>query len=119
MVRSTTPRFPRSFPAMTSTVSPERTSKVRTLPFAQPLCLALSLILRSVLALMSEHLRSERDNLHEVALTQLTRHRPEDSGSARIVLRIDEHTGVLVETDRATVWTLLVLFLPNKNNTDH
>src|SRR4051794_2470830 len=47
----------------------------------------------------SEDLRRQRDDLHEVALAQLARHRPEDAGSAGVVLRVDQHRGVLVECD--------------------
>src|SRR3954467_1096454 len=48
---------------------------------------------------MLEHLRREADDLHEVALAQLARHRPEDARAARVVLRVDDHGRVLVEGD--------------------
>src|SRR6201987_4372118 len=50
-----------------------------------------------------EHLRGERDDLHEVLLAQLPRDRPEDAGAARIALVVDDHGGVLVERDRRAV----------------
>src|SRR5258708_18388839 len=56
-----------------------------------------------------QHGRRERDDLHEVALTQLARHRPEDAGAARVVLGIDEHRGVLVEADVAAIRALELL----------
>src|SRR4051812_37423496 len=48
---------------------------------------------------MLEHLRRETDDLHEVAVAQLARDRPEDAGAARVVLGVDDHGGVLVEGD--------------------
>src|SRR4029079_3149414 len=48
---------------------------------------------------MLEHLRREADDLHEVAVAQLARDGPEDAGAARVVLRVDDHRGVLVEGD--------------------
>src|SRR3954447_5692161 len=74
--RRTLPVLPRSLPEMTMTSSSRR-------------------ILRAIL----EHLRGEADDLHEVALAQLAGHRPEDARPARVVLRVDDHRGVLVEGD--------------------
>src|SRR6476469_9854823 len=83
--RSTVPRLPRSLPASTTTVSPLRT-------FA-----------------MSEDLRSERDDLHVVALAQLAGNRPEDARPARVALRGDEDGGVLVEADVAAIRAAVLL----------
>src|SRR4051794_9182055 len=59
---------------------------------------------------MLEHLRREADDLHEVAVAQLARDRPEDARAARVVLRVDDHRGVLVEGDvRAVVAPELLL----------
>src|SRR3954454_9846605 len=59
---------------------------------------------------MLEHLRREAHDLHEVAVAQLARDRPEDSGAARGVLRVDDDGGVLVEGDvRAVVAPELLL----------
>src|SRR5262245_33041172 len=53
---------------------------------------------------MSEDLRRERDDLHEVAVAQLARDGTEDARPARVVLRVDDDGGVLVEGDvRAVV----------------
>src|ERR671932_914511 len=52
---------------------------------------------------MLEHLRREADDLHEVAVAQLARDRAEDAGPARVVLRVDDHRGVLVEGDVGAV----------------
>src|SRR5215218_4118074 len=58
----------------------------------------------------SEHLRGERDDLHESAVAQLARDRPEDARAARVVLGVDDHGGVLVERDvRAVVAPELLL----------
>src|SRR3954454_19582308 len=48
---------------------------------------------------MLEHLRREADDLHEVAVAQLAGHRAEDARAPRVVLRVDDHGGVLVEGD--------------------
>src|SRR4051812_31424143 len=65
---------------------------------------------RRIFAPMLEHLRRERDDLHEVALAQLARDGPEDAGPARVVLRVDDDGGVLVEGDvRAVLAAVLLL----------
>src|SRR3954469_14898235 len=74
------PVLPRSLPLMTTTSSSRR-----------------------ILGAMLEHLRRERDDLHEVALAQLARDRAEDARAARVVLRVDDHRGVLVEGDVGAV----------------
>src|SRR3954469_19392323 len=51
----------------------------------------------------SEHLRRERDDLHVVAIAQLTGHRPEDARAARVARGIDDHGRVLVEGDVGAV----------------
>src|SRR3954465_5819361 len=48
---------------------------------------------------MLEHLRREADDLHEVAVAQLAGDRAEDARAPRVVLRVDDHGGVLVEGD--------------------
>src|SRR5687767_4072935 len=46
-----------------------------------------------------EHLRRERHDLHEVAVTQLARDGAEDARAARVVGGVDQDRGVLVEGD--------------------
>src|SRR5215210_5293498 len=59
---------------------------------------------------MLEHLRGERDDLHEVAVAQLAGHGAEDARAARVVAVVDQHGGVLVEGDvRAVVAAELLL----------
>src|SRR3954470_15585875 len=58
---------------------------------------------RRIFTAILEDLRRERDDLHEVALAQLARDGPEDAGAARVVLRVDDHRGVLVERDVGAV----------------
>src|SRR3954468_15554464 len=48
---------------------------------------------------MLEHLRREADDLHEVAVAQLAGDRAEDARPPRVVLRVDDHGGVLVGGD--------------------
>src|SRR3954452_5036110 len=57
-----------------------------------------------------QHLRSERDDLHEALLAQLARDRPEDAGAAR-VLRVgrEDHDRVVVETDVRAVGAAALL----------
>src|SRR3954451_17861143 len=52
---------------------------------------------------MSEDLRGEADDLHEAAVAQLARHRPEDARPARVVLGVDDHRRILVEGDVGAV----------------
>src|SRR3954462_13513534 len=77
----TVPVFPLSFPEMTRTVSP----------------------LFTLMAMWLKHLRSQRDDLHEVAVAQLARRRPEDAGAARVVGGVDDHGCVRVEGDVGAV----------------
>src|SRR5260221_10653658 len=60
-----------------------------------------------------EHLRCERDDLHEVLLAQLASNRSEDAGPARVALVVDDHGGVLVERDRRAVVAAERLLRPN------
>src|SRR5439155_15369530 len=50
-----------------------------------------------------QHLRRERDDLHEPFLTELPRHRPEDAGPPRVLLLVDQHDRVVVELDVGAV----------------
>src|SRR4051812_2608684 len=74
------PSLPTSLPAMTRTWSPFFT-------------------------FMSQHLRSERHDSHEPSLAQLAAHRPEDAGTPRLHLVVDEDGCVLVEPDVTPVRT--------------
>src|SRR5688572_3470532 len=88
MTRVTSPSLPMSLPAITRTRSP-------------------------FLSFMSEHLRGKGDDAHEPPLAQLPAHRPEDAGTARLELLVDENGGVLVEADVAAVRTAAVLLGPH------
>src|SRR5688572_24786010 len=59
---------------------------------------------------MSDHLRSERNDLHELPLAKLARHRTEDARSLGFLLVVDQHGRVLVEADVGAV--LAADFLP-------
>src|SRR5829696_7244508 len=93
--RRTRPVLPRSLPEITMTSSSLR-----------------------IRAGMSEHLRRERDDLHEVALAQLAGDRTEDAGAARIVLRVDDDGGVLVEADVRAVLAPVGLLGPDDDRRD-
>src|SRR4051812_32151514 len=66
----TSPSLPRNFPVRTRTRSPLR-------------------------IFMSDHLRCQRHDAHELLVTQLTTHRAEDAGSTRLLLIVDQHRSVL------------------------
>src|SRR5215203_425434 len=84
---STRPFLPRSLPARTITWS----------------------FFRIDIAIALQHLWSERNNLHEAALAQLTGHRTEHARANRLALVVDQHRGVAVEADVAAVLAPLLL----------
>src|SRR3954453_880431 len=92
----TLPVLPLSLPAMTTTLSSARS-----------------------FAGISEHLRRERDDLHEPAVAQLARHRAEDARAARVVLCVDDHGRVLVERDVGAVVTPEFLLRAHDDRLDH
>src|ERR1700730_9743449 len=75
--RRTLPVLPRSRPAMTMTVSSLRMRRTA----------------------ISEHLRRERDDLHEALGAELARDRAEDARPDRLACVVDQHGGVGVEAD--------------------
>src|SRR5262245_55955773 len=81
--RSTRPRLPLSRPVRTTTLSFLRTDAAR----------------RMVL----QHLRRERDDLHEAPLAQLTRHRSEHTRADRLAFVVDDDGGIAIEADVAAV----------------
>src|SRR6266542_1605074 len=85
----TLPSRPLALPAITRTTSP-------------------FLMCRELLAI-SEHLRSERDDLHEALLAQLPADRAEDTRATRLAVVLQDHRGVLVEADVGTVGTPALL----------
>src|ERR1017187_657871 len=118
-MRSTTPRLPLSLPLMTSTLSPLRISSGRRCPRAHPSWISMARCLRSTFVAISDHLRSQADDLHEVPLAQLARDRTEDARAARVVLWSDQHRGVLVEADVASVGALVLLGGAHHDGADH
>src|SRR5687768_15388902 len=91
MTSMTLPSTPLSLPAMTRTWS--------------PFLMLTDLLLDAI----SEHLRSERDDAHELLVAQLAAHRAEDAGSARVAVGLEQHGGVLVELDVRAVGTTALL----------
>src|SRR3954468_4568864 len=89
----TVPVLPLSLPVITLTVSPLRIFK------------------RCAIAL--EDLRGQGDDLHEVAVAQLARHRAEDARAARVVGGVDDHGRVLVEGDVGAVLAAELLLGPH------
>src|SRR5688572_2052540 len=82
-IRRTRPVLPLSAPEITTTVSPDL------------MCRAMSISLN--------HFTRERDDLHEVLVSQLPRDGAKDAGAARVVFLVDHDGGVLVEADVAAV----------------
>src|SRR5207253_2679359 len=107
-VRRTSPCLPLSLPAMTITGSPGASSSQRR--FGSSLFLSIFLL---------QDLRGERDDLHEVALAQLSRDGPEDAGAARVVGRGEEDGRVLVEADQGPVRALVFLVYPHHDRLNH
>src|SRR3954470_18157844 len=68
---------------------------------------------------ISENLRGQGDDLHEVALAQFAGHRPEDARAARVVLGVDDHRGVLVEGDVGAVLAAELLLRAHDDGLDH
>src|SRR6185437_15775723 len=97
---STVPVLPRSLPLMTITWSPLRMRAGISGSSRAPGVPRMRAYVREE---PLEHLRSEGDDLHEVALAQLAGHRAENAGAARVVRGVDEHGRVLVEGDVGAV----------------
>src|ERR687897_1649325 len=83
--RTTSPFLPLSAPAMMITWSPLRIRFI---------CFSWS---------DSEHFGRERDDLHELLGTQLAGYWPEDAGADRLLLVVEQHGCVAVETDQRTI----------------
>src|SRR5512132_1590132 len=95
--RRTRPDLPRSLPESTLTVSS----------------------LRIFIAMSLQDLRSQRDDLHEVAVPELACHRTEDTRAAGVVLGVDQHRCVLVEGDVGAVVAAELLLGPDDDRLDH
>src|SRR4029079_4550733 len=85
----TLPSAPLSLPAITLTVSP--------------------FLIFIACFPISEHLRCERDDLHEPLVTQLAAHGAEDARAARLAVLPQDDRGVLVELDVGPVRTTTLL----------
>src|SRR5690349_1597960 len=84
----------------------------KTRPMTPSLPLSLPVITRTVspfFNFISDDLRGERDDAHELAVAQLAADRAEDAGAARRQVVLDQHRCVLVETDVAAVRAALLL----------
>src|SRR5690242_16503382 len=88
------PTSPLSLPATIMTLSPFRS-------FILMCCFSRFI---SALVGILKHLRSERNDFHEVSVAKLASHRSKDAGAPRLeVCRVDHDTGVFVETNRRTI----------------
>src|SRR5215212_513522 len=85
------------------------------LPFSLPEITTTSSLVR---ILISEHLRRERDDAHEAAVAQLAGHGPEDARAARVVGRVEDHRGVLVEGDVGAVFAPELLLRAHDDRLD-
>src|ERR1700727_2314284 len=65
-----------------------------------------------------QHLRGQRDDLHEALFPQLAADRPEDAGSTRVVVGLDDDGRVLVEPDVAAVGAAALLDGANDDGLD-
>src|SRR2546425_304583 len=111
----TLPSLPRYSPRITRTVSPLATCS---------LCRSGSRprsrrLFRYTSGFMSDDLRRERDDLHELLLAQLTADGPEDAGRPRLALVGDEHGRVLVEPDVRPVLASGLLRRPHDHRPHH
>ncbi|VVT12456.1 conserved hypothetical protein [Erythrobacter sp. EC-HK427] len=57
----------------------------------------------------SQHLRSERDDLHEALAAQFADNRAEDTRADRLFVLVHENRGIAVETDHAAIGTADIL----------
>src|SRR5690606_34880817 len=74
----------------------------------------------ALLDLHLQHLRCQRDDLHELTVSQLAADRAEDTGAARLVVVVaDEYRGVLVEPDVRAVRTTLFLLGTHHDRAHH
>src|SRR5262245_7189115 len=70
-------------------------------PLSRPVMTTTSSPLRSLF--MSQHLRCERDDFHELRSAQLTGHGSEDAGTDRLELVREQHGRIAVEADQGAI----------------
>jgi hypothetical protein len=59
----------------------------------------------------------QRDNLHVLALAQLTGNRPENACATRFTLGIQQHNGVFIKANKCAILATDFLFRPHYNRT--
>src|SRR3954454_5320735 len=67
---------------------------------------------------ISEHLRSQRNDLHELLVTQLATHRAEDAGTPGVAVGAQDDSCVLVEADVRAVGATALLDGPDDDGLD-
>src|SRR3989338_711975 len=88
--RNTLPRLPLSLPVITITSS---------------FFLILRMIFLDSICCRLQHLRYQRNDLHELFGTQLACHRPEYTRADRLQLGIQQHRSIAVKPDQGTIRT--------------
>src|SRR6266516_3413154 len=68
---------------------------------------------------MSDDLRRERHDLHELLVAQLAAHRAENTSGPRLTLVVDQHGGVLVEPDVGAVFASSLFGRPHDHRLGH
>src|SRR5690554_4117967 len=63
-----------------------------------------------------QHFRCERHDLHEPSGTQLACHWPENSGTHRLELAVEEHRSIAVKTNQRTIATTHTLGRANHHS---
>src|SRR4029077_19142356 len=66
-----------------------------------------------------ENLRGERNDLHLVLGAQFAGHRPEDTGSDRFALGVDQNRGIAVKADQAAIGAAHALGGPHHHGLEH
>src|SRR6266576_6831073 len=68
---------------------------------------------------MSDDLRRQRHDLHELLLAQLAGHRAENAGGPWLAFVVDQHCRILVEANVGAVLALGLLGCPHDHRLDH
>src|SRR5262245_55251909 len=66
-----------------------------------------------------DNLRSERHDLHESLVAQLTRHRSEYAGTHRLSDLVDQYRSIRIETDVGAVFPASLFPHPHHNTADN
>src|SRR3972149_8418171 len=125
----TLPRFPLSSPAITITRSffltarPYSTAMIilrsgnpRRETAAKPRSTIWEL---GPILLVLDHLWRQGNNLHELGVTELSRYRAKDPCANRVILLVQEHSGVSIEFDVGSIRAPKFLCGPDQHRPHH